>query len=280
MHVANSLALAPPIISSDNGKYSGVPKSAPGLRGRGRACTRGAQGRGCRGASGSVHSAHTSGDGDWVSTDDDDPDYEENRKTRENVQCRKINISIYSSADKNMDFAVWVAQFEDAVKQQAKPHSKKRHWKQCINWLPQSLKPDAYAIYQRARNRDDWPKLRAELEEAFEDSDIRSEWRSNMKAYVWDEVIPLREYKARVERYVDTFDRDIVESPDALRNMYYSRFVNGLPYDYNEFVVLGLSSKKADIDKALEACLRFQSSKKKRNGKNRFLLDAPCASFL
>ena len=268
MHVANSLALAPPIISSDNGEYSGVPKSASGLRGRGRARTRGARGRGCRGASGSVHSAHTSGDGDWVSTDDDDPDYEENRKTRENVQCRKINISIYSSADKNMDFAVWVAQFEDAVKQQAKPHSKKRHWKQCINWLPQSLKPDAYAIYQRARNRDDWPKLRAELEEAFEDSDVRSEWRSNMKAYVWDEVIPLREYKARVERYVDTFDRDIVESPDALRNMYYSRFVNGLPYDYNEFVVLGLSSKKADIDKALEACLRFQSSKKKRNGKS------------
>ena len=176
--------------------------------------------------------------------DDDDPEYEENRKAKENLQCRKLNISIFSTADKSMDFAVWIAQFEDAVKQQIKPHSKKRHWKQCLNWLPQSLKPDAYAIYQRAQYRSEWPKLRAELEKAFEDSDVRSEWRSNMRAYVWDETLPLREYKPRVECYVDTFDKNIAESPAALQKMYYSRFVNGLPEDYNNFIVLGLSSKR------------------------------------
>ena len=267
MHTG-AMPMLPPHISSDEGDISGVPRSASGLPRRGRGRGRGTSGRGRRGTSSSVHSAHTSGDGDWVSTDDDDPDYEENRKTRENNQCRKLNISIFSSADKSMDFAIWVAQYEDAVKQQTKPHSKKRHWKQCLNWLPQSLKPDAYAIFQRAQNRSDWPKLRAELEEAFEDSDVRAEWRCNMRAYVWDEILPLREYKARVERYVDTFDKVIAESPAALQNLYYSRFVNGLPEDYNNFIVLGLNSKKADINKALEACLRFQSSKKKQTGKS------------
>ena len=57
-----------PTISSDEGQYSGVPRSASGLRGRGR---RRAGGRGRRGASDSLHGAHASNDGDWISTDDD-----------------------------------------------------------------------------------------------------------------------------------------------------------------------------------------------------------------
>ena len=130
-----------------------------------------------------------------------------------------------------------------------------------------SLKPDAYAIWQRAEHKlTNWEELRAELEEAFEDSDVRTEWQSNMKAFVWDEVQPLRVFRAKVERYVDTFDKVIANNPTAKKVQYYLRFVNGLPSDYYEYIILSMPSKCTDINKALEACLRFQSTKKRKSG--------------
>ena len=129
-------------------------------------------------------------------------------KRKESQYCKKVNIDTYSSTNKDQDLVIWVNQFEEAVKQQLNPHSKKRHHKQCLKWLTLSLASDAYSIWQRTdHNRTDWVLLRAELEEAFEDTEVRSHWKSNMKAYTWDEKQPLREYRAKVERYVDTFDK-------------------------------------------------------------------------
>ena len=62
-----------------------------------------------------------------ASTDDEDPDYADNRKCKESRYCKKVNIKPYSSTDKEQDFVIWVNQFEDAVKQQMNPHSKRRH---------------------------------------------------------------------------------------------------------------------------------------------------------
>ena len=84
-----------------------------------------------------------------------------------------------------------------------------------------------------------------------------------MKAYIWDEIQPLCVYRAKVERYVDTFDKELISDPAGRRSQYYTRFVNGLPEDYAEFVNLSIPAKCQDINKALEACLRFQSAKKR-----------------
>ena len=196
----------------------------------------------------------------FVSTSDDDPNYEDNRQTEEIKECKRINIEQFSSTDDDQDFVIWINQFEEAVKMQLNPHSKERHWKQCLKWLPLSLASDAYAIWQRANSRNDnWLSLRAELEESFEDA----EWKSDMKAYIWDEIQPLCVYRAKVERYVDTFDKELISDPDG-RSQYYTRFVNGLPEDYAEFVNLSIPAKCLDINKALEACLRFQSAKKRK----------------
>ena len=99
-----------------------------------------------------------------------------------------------------------------------------------------------------------------ELEESFEDVDVRAEWKSNMKAFVWDEVQPLRVYLAKVERYVDTFDKELIRDPEGRKSQYYTRFVNGLPADYAEYIVLSMPAKCLDVNKALEACLCFQSA--------------------
>ena len=95
---------------------------------------------------------------------------------------------------------------------------------------------------------------------------MRTEWQSNMKAFVWDEVQPLRVFRAKVEWYVDTFDKVIANNPAAKKVQYYLRFVNGLPSDYYEYIILSMPSKCTDINKALEACLRFQSMKKRKSG--------------
>ena len=83
-----------------------------------------------------------------------------------------------------------------------------------------------------------------------------------MRAYVWNEAeTSLQAYCAKVQRFVDTFDNDIAETPAAKAGQYYVRFVNGLPDDYIEAVKM---SRKTTIEKALEICLCFQSVKESR----------------
>ncbi len=84
-----------------------------------------------------------------------------------------------------------------------------------------------------------------------------------MKALMWDEHNEtLHAYSAKVMRNVDTFDRDIAVSFPARRANYYLRFINGLPEDYNERVMM--SSTREDIDEALGICIRFQSVKRSK----------------
>ena len=251
---------------SDDSHYSGIPRTGAGNRGRSNGRRSGTSRHNHAGSSRS--STHSNRDTGFVSTSDDDPEFEDNRRTRENKYCKKLDVNKYSSTDKNQDFVIWINQFEQAVKRQLNPHSKERHWKQCLKWLPLSLSSDAYAIWQRASCKDsDWIALRLELEESFEDIDVRAEWKSNMKAFVWDEVQPLRVYLAKVERYVDTFDKELIRDPEGRKSQYYTRFVNGLPADYAEYIVLSMPAKCLDVNKALEACLRFQSTKKRKTPK-------------
>ena len=251
---------------------SGIPRNGTSnhpIRGRARIANPGRARHSRRGSPSARGSERDDDEDDLVSTEDDDPEYEDNRKRKENSFVRKININLYSTSDKTLDFVIWADQFEEAIMQQTNPHSRARHWKQCLKWLPLSLKPDAYAIWQRARKtHKDWPSLRAELEEAFIDPQIRSEWGSSMKAFMWDEVMPLRDYRAKVERLVDTFDKELANNEVGRKKQYYSRFVNGLTDDYYDFLQLNMPSKSTDLDKAMDTCLRFQNLKKRKGDKS------------
>ena len=175
----------------------------------------------------------------------------------------------FSSTNKEQDFSVWVRQFEDAINRSFNPHSRRRHHGYCLQWLPSLLHTEAYAIWERAdARRSDWEKLKNELELTYEDPAMRTEWKNNLKAYVWDEKnVPLQNYCAKVKRYVDTFETEMAECPAALKGQYYLRFFNGLPEDYQGQVTLSLTAKSQDIEKAMDVCLRFQSFKKNQNKK-------------
>ena len=203
------------------------------------------------------------------SEEEDDPqdDYAVNRENLE-TGCKSLPIKQFNPEDKNQDFDIWISQFEDAVNRGHNPHSKRRHHNYCLRWLPSYLNPDAYVVMRRCTNRNDWEALKKELQAEFEDPTIRVEWRSNLKAYVWDEnKESLTTYCSKVKRYVDTFDTDIADVPKAKKNQYYIRFFSGLPTDYQKQIKMGTSSRKQDVDRALDVCLRYHSVKKEGGDK-------------
>ena len=189
--------------------------------------------------------------------------YEGNRERKETF-CKSLPIKDFSPSNKEQDFALWILQYENAVNRSTNPHSKRRHHKYCMQYLPNTLETDAFAIWQRAENAaTNWEALKAELITAFEDPTIRAEWKTNMKAFMWDEDnMSLQAYSARVKRYVDTFDNEIATTPAAKKAQYYIRFVNGLPDDYIEQTKMVIRSN--NMDKAMDICICFQSIKKAR----------------
>ena len=190
--------------------------------------------------------------------DDFNYDYELNRE-RPEAHCKSLSIKPLSLED-NLDLGIWISQFEDVIFYSLNPHSKRRHDKYCLKWLPGHLNDDAYAIWKRHKSCNNWEQLKNKLLLEYEDPTFRMEWKSNPLAYIWDEdKETLTSYCSKVKRYVDAFDTDIAEVPKAKRNQYYRRFFNGLPPDYQNEVRMRTSSKKVDVDKALDICLRYQS---------------------
>ena len=198
-----------------------------------------------------------------ISTDDESEAYASNRKNPEIKNCTKIHLEKYDPDNKEEDFSIWISQFEEAINQRLNPHSQRRHYIACKRWLPSLLKTDAYSVWSRAEYKDsDWPLLKQELAAAFEDSSVRAEWRTSLKAYMWDERNQtLQSYCAKVKHLVDTFETEMVGFPKAIKAQYFLRFINGLPDDYAQHIKLSLPPNSTDIDKAMDVCTQWQFCK-------------------
>ena len=192
--------------------------------------------------------------------------YALNREREETKSCKSLHIKNFSSTNKEQDFSIWVKQFQEAVNKALNPHTKRKHDTLCLQWISNSLESDAFAIYNRSEHQmSDWTKLKKELEQAFEDPAIRADWKTNLRAYTWDEKIPLQAYAAKVKHYVDIFETEMAECPAAIKSQYYLRFVNGLPEDYFDQVRLNIPTNSTSIDKALDICIRWQGSKRSKS---------------
>ena len=106
---------------------------------------------------------------------------------------------------KTRDFDVWIAQCEEAVNRGTNPHSRSRHERYCLQWLPSYLDADAFVILKRCKNQKNWTRLKEELRLEFEDPTLRAEWENNPVAYKWDEnKESLPTYCSKIKRYVDS----------------------------------------------------------------------------
>ena len=198
-------------------------------------------------------------------SEDDDPNdgYALNRE-RPETYPKSLSVKEFSHENKSQDFDIWINQFEGAVNRGTNPHSQRRHYNYCLQWLPNYLGPDAYSIWRRSKHHStNWIELKKELRQEYEDPIIRSEWKSNLSAYTWDESKEsLHTYCSKVKRYVDTFDVELADAPQAKQGQYYIRFVSGLPEDYQKQIRMAMPTSKQNIDKAYDVSLRYQATKK------------------
>lgn len=203
--------------------------------------------------------------------EEEDEEYLCNQIHNEIPNVRSLGIDKFSNNDKDNDWVIWANQFEQAVNRAHNPHSRLGHYNYCLKWLPGCLKPDAYAIWQRQKHaKTSWPKLKKDLTEAFEDPFIREQWKSDPYCFKWDpKTMSLQTYCAKVQRYVDTFQSELANSPEALKEAYYLRFLHGLDDDYQEYIRLSKGRRKMDINVALEMCITFQSVLKMREKKGK-----------
>ena len=189
--------------------------------------------------------------------------YSYNRLRPETI-CDEVLITSFSLANKAQEFPLWVNQFEEAVNICFNPHSQRRHFAYCLQWLPGSLDADAFSIWRECQHaKSDWVKLKEELEEKFEDPAERMDWLNNPYALKWDEENEsLHIFASKVRRKVNTFDSQYADSEAARAPLYFTRFMNGMPKDYFRYLTLRLPSRCQSLEKALEISVQFQAYKR------------------
>ena len=186
--------------------------------------------------------------------------YQQNM-THLEISPRSLAIKEYSLSSQT-DWMIWVQKFEVAVDKGTNPHSEEKHFHNCMSWLPLYIDEAAYAIWQRCKNiHTDWPELKKELDMAYEDPRSKDCWKMDPYAYRWEDDVPLQTYYSNVINRVNRYDVEIRDCPAAQKVAYYTRFLNGLPDDYRQQVYISLTTKKENIEHALEICKKFQSVK-------------------
>ena len=207
----------------------------------------------------------------YVYDDDSADEDDEGNPIRHGGRRRQpftIGIDEFNFGAESADWTSWVKKFQSTVKNACNPKTVEEHHKYNLKWISTKLNTTAHDLYLGCRHRGkNWPKLVKELEEAFDDPEVKQRWSTDLKAYVWDEKSPLHVYKGNVMRYVNKFDSEIRGCGKALRKAYYSRFVGGMPDDFVNFIETALYDDKRTIDRALKVAQQFQIVKKRAAGK-------------
>ena len=208
-----------------------------------------------------------------------DEDYEANADLKE-MSAGRLQIKHFDFADSAADWSQWGTRYESAIFNQCNPKDRDRHARLNLKWVSTYLNDASFAIWNRCKHKSDsWHKLKAELDDAFDDPKIRANWSTDVAAYKWDQIIPLKQYASNVQRYVQKFDKCIVGVPSALQKSYYSRFLNGLPAEYKDQIDGNLPDGKETIERALAMAIKFQKVlERKKAEKAAAVVSAPAVA--
>ena len=177
-----------------------------------------------------------------------------------------LNVKEFDFGNETADWTSWVKKFQGTVKGACDPRSEAEHHKLNLRWLPPYLNTAAHDIFLHCRHKNNWKKVVLELEEAFDDPGIRQRWATDLKAYTWDQKIPLHVYKSNVIRFVNKFETEIRHAPAARKKAYFTRFVGGLPDEYINFIEQQLYGSKQTVDHALKVSQQFKIIKDRTAG--------------
>ena len=173
-------------------------------------------------------------------------------------QPTSLNIEEFNFGEDSADWTSWVRKFQGTVKSAYNPRDEAEHHKLNLRWLPTYLNIAAHDIFLNCRHRKNWRKVVEELEEAFDDPGIKQRWATDLKAYMWDQKIPLHVYRSNVVHFVDKFELGLRQAPVARKKAYFTRFVGGLPDDYINFIEQQLYGNKQTIEHALKVSQQFK----------------------
>jgi len=113
--------------------------------------------------------------------DESDFDYEgENDSSDDERQRNKyrrkpnsLPMKEFNFGDKAADWTSWIKKFENIVFAAEEPSTREEHHKSNIKWLPAYLNTLAHDIFVNCKNRKNWTKLKRELEDAFDDPEVK-----------------------------------------------------------------------------------------------------------
>ena len=186
-----------------------------------------------------------------------------NRTTFEKV-TQDIPVEKFPFGTQGADWTEWSKRFELAVQAATNAQGRDRLDTLCLIWISLKLNDEAMPLYNQCPSKKtEWVSLKAELEEAFEDTYVKRLWVRSLEAFKKPEDMSLQVYKAKVMGMVSKYSPATLNDAEAHEAELYSRFVGGLGKDLREYIEESISFGEETLDEAFHLALKYEEKLKK-----------------
>ena len=197
---------------------------------------------------------------DWQSTSSTT---RSNRTSFEKV-THDIPIEKFPFGVPGADWTEWSMRFELAVQAATNAQGRDRLEALCLLWISLKLNDEAMPLYNQCPSKKtEWVSLKAELEEAFEDTHVKRLWVRSLEAFKKPEDMSLQVYKAKVMGMVSKYSPATLNDAEAHEAELYSRFVGGLGKKLREYIEESVSFGEETLDEAFHLALKYEEKLKK-----------------
>ena len=192
-----------------------------------------------------------------------DPSLTPTRSNKERTPS-EIPVEKFEYGSVNADFAEWVNLFEVAVRTATNAVGQARQEELFLQWVSLKMNEAARPIFHNCPSRStNWLQLKKELNEGFEDPDVKRRWARDPEAYMRPKGMSLQVYKAKVLSLVNKYSPWVINHPIAYQMELYTRFLNGLDKTCRDYVDEAIAYGKESIDTAYNAACKFESKQEK-----------------
>ena len=186
-----------------------------------------------------------------------------NRTSFEKV-TQDIPIEKFPFGTQGADWTDWSKRFELAVQAATNAQGRDRLDTLCLLWISLKLNDEALPLYNQCPSKEtEWPSLKEELEEAFEDTHVKRSWVRSHEAFKRPDDMSLQVYKAKVIGLVSKYSPATLNDETAHEAELYNRFVGGLGKDWREYIEDSVSFGEETLDEAFHLALKYEEKLKK-----------------
>ena len=170
-----------------------------------------------------------------------------------------IPIEKFPYGKPGADWQEWCRRFEIAVQAATNAADRDRLNDLCLMWISLKLPEEAQPIFGQCQNRNSWPHLKAELELALEDVQVKRKWARSLAAFKKPSDMSLQIYRAKVIGMVAKHSPILVADPVAYQVELFNKFIHGLEVDWREYIEDSLPYGKETIENAYNQALKYEA---------------------